>query len=67
MHVAIHHKDVLPVVRVHSASPFSLRFLAITAVTPLSLNALDRPKEQHVVRMGLARGEHRTTQGAVRL
>src|SRR5215471_17227572 len=67
MHVAIHHKDVLPVVRVHGASPFSQSFLAITAVTPLSLEALDRSKGQQVVLMGLTRGQHRTTQGAVRL
>src|SRR5207249_9151271 len=41
MHVSIHHKNVLPVVRVHGASPFSLRFLAITAMTQLPLDALD--------------------------
>src|SRR5215467_10250832 len=45
MHVAIDHKHVLPVVRVHGASPLSRRFLAITAVTPLSLDARERPKE----------------------
>src|SRR5262252_5241079 len=67
MHVAIDHKDVLPVVRVHGASPLSRRFLAITAVTPLSLDARERPKEYQLMRLGLTRGEHRTTQGAVRL
>src|SRR5262249_32350997 len=58
MHVAIDHKDVLPVVRVHGTSPSSLRFLAITAMMQLPLKALDRPKEHQLVSSGLTRGQH---------